>query len=316
MNLLFINKPFGTPYNFKKNNINGKIRYTYLEKTTDIYEGINDAVQCKLVVLDEMYNEINRIGYLTEKGEINSECHDYYYLGENNYIICAYTEAKVTDVPKSEGQEINIWNFRMQEIKEGKILWEFQSIKNKQLYENYSIKDIEIGDFEEPINYMHFNSMEIDPIDGNLICSFRNQDAIIKISRKTGEIIWTLGGKGDEFGLTESQKFSKQHSISYLSSHEILIYDNGPNNRKTRILKIGLNEQDKTIQSYKSYDLKTYAPRMGSVEVVNESENIYLITYGTGKNKYAFEELNLETGQSYFRFSIEPNNSLYCVNKF
>ena len=314
--LTFYKQTSRTPYNFKKNEIDGKIRYTYLEKTEGIYEGINDAVQCKLIVLDEKYNEIDRIGYLVEGEEISSECHDYYYLGDDNYIICAYTKEKVTNVPKLDGQEVNIWNFRMQEIKDGNILWEFQSIKNKQLYENYSVNGIKIGEYKEPINYIHFNSMEIDPLDGNLICSFRNQDAIIKISRTTGEIIWILGGKGDEFGLTEDQKFSKQHSISYLSNHEILIYDNGIKNNRTRILKIGLDEQNKTIQSYQSYDLDIYAPRMGSVEVINESENIYLITSGTGKNEYAFQEQNLETGEYYFKYKITSDNTLYCVNKY
>ena len=43
------------------------------------------------------------------------------------------------------------------------------------------------------------------------MCSFRNIDSILKIERGTGKILWILGGKGDHFGLTEEQKFSRQH---------------------------------------------------------------------------------------------------------
>ena len=169
---------------------------------------------------------------------------------------------------------------------------------------------------DEYVNNMYFNSMEIDPLDGNLICSFRVIDAIIKINRTTGKIMWILGGKGDEFGLTQEQKFSKQHSISYLSDHSILIYDNGEEKQETRVIIVKLNEEKKQIEKYESYNLNIYAPRMGSIQKINEEEKKYLITYGSGKHESAFEEINIETLKVDFKFKIVGDSTLYCVNKY
>lgn len=38
---------------------------------------------------------------------------------------------------------------------------------------------------ETPLDYIHFNSMEIDQNDNNLIYSFRNTDSIVKLDRET-----------------------------------------------------------------------------------------------------------------------------------
>lgn len=303
-------------YNFKKNIIDGKIRYTYLERTSLKYEGINDAAPAKLVVLDEKYNEIKRINYKIGEEQIDAECHDYYYLGENHYIIAGYTREKIKNVPTIENKALKIWNCRIQEVENDEIKWEFQAKDNEKIYSYFNQKYVTLERTNEYINNMYFNSMEIDPLDGNLICSFRVIDAIIKINRTTGKIMWILGGKGDEFGLTQEQKFSKQHSISYLSDHSILIYDNGEEEQKTRVIIVKLNEEKKQIEKYESYNLNIYAPRMGSIQKINEEEKTYLITYGSGKHESAFEEINIETLKVDFKFTIIGDNTLYCVNKY
>lgn len=315
--ITFYKQTENIPFNFKKNEIDGKIRYTYLETTNEKIEGINNALFTKLVVLDENYNEIKRIGYLTKQGEISGENHDYLYLGENHYIIGGYTKEEVTNVPNMIGQNIKIWNCKIQEVENGEIVWEFESDKYPELYEYYNEENIEINTKTPYLNYMHFNSMIIDPVDENLICSFRNIDAIMKISRTTGKIIWILGGKGDQFGLTEEQKFSKQHSISLIGNHEILLYDNGCDKNITRVLIIKVNEIDKKIEKYESYELESFVNRMGAVRAVNEEKNIYLITHGIGNGQeYAFKEINLKTNEEKFKFSLSGKNILYCVNKY
>lgn len=304
-------------FQFKKNEINGKIRYTYLETTNFAYGGINNSLPSKLVVLDENYNKIKEIYYKTNNEEISTENHDYIFLGDNHYIISAYTKETVQDLPKFEGEDVNVWNCRIQEVKDGEILWEFQSVNNPNLYNYYNEDNTKIMPGGEYINYMHFNSMEIDPKDQNLVCSFRNIDAIMKISRKTGEILWILGGKGDEFGLTEEQKFHKQHSITFLSDDSILLYDNNEMGSNTRILIIKIDEKNKKIENFKSYDSDMFIARMGSVQAIDEKNGIYLMTYGLGNNiKYAFKELNVETSEIMFKFRLKGNNSLFCVNKY
>ncbi len=303
-------------FQFKKNESNGKVRYTYLEITNYAYGGINNSVPSKLVVLDENYNEIEQINYKTENEEISTENHDYVFFDDNHYIVGAYTRETVQNVPEYEGENINVWNCRIQEVKDGEILWEFQSIKYPNLYTYCNEPNTNIKPGGICINYMHFNSMEIDPTDNNLVCSFRNIDAIMKISRETGEILWILGGKGDEFGLTEEQKFYKQHSISFLSDNSILLYDNNKASSKTRIVNIKIDEENKKIKSYKSYNSDLYVARMGSVQAIDEEKCIYLMAYGLGNVEYGFKEFNPQTSEDIFKFKLEGNNSLYCVNKY
>lgn len=66
-----------------------------------------------------------------------------------------------------------------------------------------------------------------------MIASFRNLDEVLKIDRQTGEILWTLGGLGDDFGLTEEQLFSRQHYAKLTDTGTLLLFDNAmPTNRR------------------------------------------------------------------------------------
>ena len=48
------------------------------------------------------------------------------------------------------------------------------------------------------------NSLWFDETDGNIILSCRNTSEVIKISRVTGEIIWRLQGKHNQFTFTNA----------------------------------------------------------------------------------------------------------------
>ena len=305
-------------YNFKKNIVNDKIRYTYLESYGELSLGFTLSLPTKLIVLDEQYNKINEIYYTStnDNEEKKLDNHDYLYLSDNHYILSGFEQTTVYNFPEHKGEPFDVWNCKIQEVLDGKVVWEFQSIENEFLYDYCDEENRKIMTYEPCLDYIHFNSMQIDPADGNLVCSFRNIDSIIKLDRKTGKVIWILGGNGDEFGLTEQQKFSKQHSISFISDHSILIFDNGYKNEKTRILIINIDEKNKTIKKFNDYDLNMYASRMGSIQSINEESNIYLVTYGVGKHEYGFQELNLETLKPIVSFKLKEDNSLYCVNKY
>jgi hypothetical protein len=75
----------------------------------------------------------------------------------------------------------------------------------------------------------HANAFVIDPADGNYVISFRHLDAIVKVDYDSGEIIWQLGGKKNQFTLVGDPLggFQGQHSVRLLPGGHILIYDNG-----------------------------------------------------------------------------------------
>lgn len=74
-------------------------------------------------------------------------------------------------------------------------------------------------------DYCHGNTIEEDT-DGNLLLSFRNLDAVYKIDRQTGEILWQLGGKTSSFLFANDLGFSGQHDVRRLPNGNIAMFDN------------------------------------------------------------------------------------------
>jgi len=75
-------------------------------------------------------------------------------------------------------------------------------------------------------DYAHFNSIDIDPRDGNFIVSFRSMNSFWKIHRTTGQVIWRYGGVADDFGLTPLQMPQGEHFVRVQSDGSILFFDN------------------------------------------------------------------------------------------
>jgi hypothetical protein len=77
------------------------------------------------------------------------------------------------------------------------------------------------------IDYIHGNAIELDN-DGNIMISSRHLDEITKINRTTGNIMWRLGGKQNQFSFpNDPGRFSYQHGIRRLINGNIIMYDNG-----------------------------------------------------------------------------------------
>ncbi len=81
------------------------------------------------------------------------------------------------------------------------------------------------------IDYVHMNSIAVD-YDGHYVISARNLKEVTKIDRNTGEIIWRLGGRYNQFTYTnDNVEFSYQHDARPVEGKpgHYLIFDNGRN---------------------------------------------------------------------------------------
>src|SRR2546430_3512450 len=77
------------------------------------------------------------------------------------------------------------------------------------------------------IDYVHGNAIESDR-DGNLLISCRHMDEITKIDRSTGEVIWRLGGKNNQFTfVNDADGFTYQHAVRRIANGDITLFDNG-----------------------------------------------------------------------------------------
>jgi len=97
--------------------------------------------------------------------------------------------------------------------------------------------------------FSHSNAIWID-YDGNLLLSSFFLSEITKIDRKTGKIIWRLGGKSSDFTFINDRfhGFTRQHTPSRLKNGNILMCDNGVFHEPptTRVVEYALDEKKKT----------------------------------------------------------------------
>jgi hypothetical protein len=105
------------------------------------------------------------------------------------------------------------------------------------------------------IDYAHVNSVSVDPTDNNLLLCFRTTLDIVKVSRSTGEIIWRLGGKKNDFTFIGEHEenapyyFVGQHAIWRFPNGNLLLFDNG------NLMGAGVTESDRDYSRGVEYHL-------------------------------------------------------------
>jgi hypothetical protein len=92
-------------------------------------------------------------------------------------------------------------------VRTGSVLWEWHSLDHVPLSASYWPVPKSSSSY---FDYFHINSIQQLP-GGNLLVSARNTWSIYEISRRTGKVIWTLGGKCSNFTMGRGARFEWQH---------------------------------------------------------------------------------------------------------
>jgi hypothetical protein len=74
-------------------------------------------------------------------------------------------------------------------------------------------------------NAFHLNSVD-ENAAGNVLISSRNTWAVYYVNRRTGDIIWRLGGKHSSFKLGSHARFAWQHDAHFHPNNRISVFDN------------------------------------------------------------------------------------------
>ena len=104
-----------------------------------------------------------------------------------------------------------------------------------------------------PYDYFHVNSVQLDR-DGTLIISARNTWAAYKVSRQTGAIIWTLGGKHSSFKMGAGASFAFQHDVRVQAAGDALVtmFDDGAGppyvHSQSRAIELALDVKRRTAR--------------------------------------------------------------------
>ncbi len=100
-----------------------------------------------------------------------------------------------------------------------------------------------------PFDAVHPNAVSIDT-DGNILLSARELDEVSKIDRKTGDFIWRLGGKHNQFKfIDDSIHFSHQHGVRRIANGHITLFDNGNIGHTGTRIEVFITPADSTFDT-------------------------------------------------------------------
>lgn len=237
------------------------------------------------VILDETYRPAGRVragnGYRADLHEFTITPRDTAILVVYNPIprdlstIGGSSRSRVVD---SIVQEID--------IPTGLVLFEWHSIGSVDLAESYGRASKSAA---RPFDYMHINSAALDA-DGSLLVSGRDTWAVYKIDRRSGEILWRLGGKRSSFKLGPGARFAWQHDVERRADGTISMFDNGaspPVHKRSRGLVLALDERARTARMVGQYTHPRglLAANQGSFQTLPNG-NVFI---GWGSQRYFSE---------------------------
>jgi hypothetical protein len=241
------------------------------------------------VLKDESFNVMG--SYQAGNG-YNADTHDFELLPNGHALIEIYDTTPVVDMSKlvPGGFPAAVPNQSViQEVDlDGNVVWQWRSLDHIPVTDSYqTLTNANIGD------YIHLNSLQFDDRDGNLIVSLRNTSEVIKISRVTGDILWRMMGKHNQFaftngipGNTDPATFQVQHNAGRLPNGNLTIFDNGYSTHSdpsynflrpySRAVEYVIDETNKTAELVWAYrhnpDIITY--NQGTVERLPDGHSI------------------------------------------
>lgn len=176
-------------------------------------------------------------------------------------------------------------------------------------WDHFFITDTTISLTDPRIDYVHCNAVELDQ-DDNLLLSSRHMNEITKIDHDTGDIIWRLNGKNNQFTFVGDSPpyFTYQHDIRRLPNGNITLFDNGdlrPAPLYSRGVEYQMDEVNKVItQTWEFTNTpKTFAFATGNVQRLPNGNT--LIDWGTTG---LVTELKPDNSKA-FEFSLAPRFS-------
>jgi hypothetical protein len=178
--------------------------------------------------------------------------HDLQPLGNGDHLVGAYVNQRHVDTsPYGGSSDATVINAELQEVSPaGTLVWDWKSEDHISLSETPQHRWPWV--INNPIggayDIVHWNSIE--PDGNSVIASFRHLDAIYKINKTTGNIVWKLGGTTTPQSLDvkndpRAYTLGAQHDARLLPDGTLTVFDNRTNvsPQKPRAERFRIDEQ-------------------------------------------------------------------------
>ena len=223
---------------------------------------------------------LNTLDSLSGANGYNLAMHGFQVLPNGNRVVIMQENVTIDmrSIVPGGHPAASVQQMLLQEIDiNGRIVFQWRSLDHFPVTVSYE-------DLTAPsIRYFHLNSVEIDR-DGHFLISARHASLVAKIHRTTGQVLWILGGKLNQFtfenglGNADPSEFSYQHDARRLPNGNISVFDNGTQRTPqwSRGAEYEINEDKKTCklvwQYRKTPDL--YAGVQGSMQTLSNANRV------------------------------------------
>lgn len=176
-------------------------------------------------ILDSNFVEVDSVacvGYRNDPHDIQMTADGHYFL-----ICIEDTILSLSTLLTVDGSP-GAFNARV----DGVVIQELDGAKNVVQewhgLQHYSILDVDTTYFTNPtvLELNHTNSIDLDG-NGHMLLSHRALNEITLIDWPSGDVLWHLGGKLNEFDLQGDTGLKGQHDARFLPGGRISTFDNG-----------------------------------------------------------------------------------------
>ena len=217
---------------------------------------------------------------------VSPDEHEFLITPRGTALITSYVKTRI-DLSRHGGSAKGwVMNgvFEEIDIATGTVLQHWESLDHVDLDESYAgVPD----KASEPYDYFHINAVHPTP-DGNIIISARHTWTAYKIERKTGRVIWRLGGKRSDYAVPAAARFAWQHDVQFETPGAIRLFDNASDgtkilHRRSRILWLSVDEGHRrvTLQRLLQHPDRVSAAAMGNAQPLPNG-NVF-VGWGTAK---------------------------------
>ncbi|RAQ42135.1 hypothetical protein AFGD_001130 [Aspergillus flavus] len=221
-NLVWMKYNWETTQDFKVQRYKGEDYLTYWEGREIETRGYGSWY-----MLDSTYTQryvINPVG------NYGGDLHEFTITDEGTALVTIYdpTPVDLTDVGGPELGWIFDGVFQEIDIETGELLFEWRASKHYPVSSTYEPLGEAGTDRASAFDFFHINSVGKDD-QGNYLVSSRHTHSVSCIDPNTGSLLWTLGGKMNDFtdlSDGEATNFAWQHDARWHANSTLTLFDN------------------------------------------------------------------------------------------
>ncbi len=265
-------------------------------------------------------DSVKAVGTDSLGNKLIADGHEFIILPNGNYVFTIKVP-QIADMTKYGGKDsAKVVHGMIQELDINKnVIWQWRS------WDHIPIDDTNNPLTGNLVRLNHFNTLDYT-MNGNFIMGNRTNSEAIKINGKTGDIIWRLGGRDNQFTFigdndNNSPNYFSPHDIRMLPNGNITLFDNGNNHNPwfSRAVEYQIDTVNKIatqIWEYRHEPEDIANRNQGSVQRLANGNT--LISWGGRAQDSTSADITevAPDGTMTFELTLPPNSATYRALKY